>query len=208
MEYPSKVIENAVNELSRLPGIGKKTALRLAIYILRRPESDALNLGGALVSLRRDIKYCNNCGNISDDPICLICTSSKRDHSIICVVEDCKDVIAIENTHQYTGTYHVLGGLINPLQGVGPSELNISQLVCRAEEETCKEIIFAFSANIEGDTTAFYISKKLQPSGVKTSSIARGIPIGSELEFTDEITLARSLHNRTLFQLTPETHTP
>lgn len=201
MEFPSKLIEAGVNELSRLPGIGKKTALRLALHILRGTESDAEALGNALVAMRRDIQYCKTCGNISDDPVCKICSSHRRDNAIICVVEDCKDVIAIENTGQYNGLYHVLNGVIHPMQGVSPSDLNIDSLLQRVGEGICQEIIFALSTSMEGDMTSFYISRKLKENGreVRISSIARGIPVGSDLEFTDEVTLARSLLNRTLF---------
>lgn len=202
MEFPSKVIEDGVNELSRLPGIGKKTALRLALYILRGSVNDAENLGNAIIGLRRDIQFCGTCGNISDGPTCKICASHRRDHGIICVVEDCKDVIAIENTGQYTGTYHVLNGLIHPMQGMGPSDLNIDSLITRIKTKAVKEVIFALPSTMEGDMTAFYVSKRLKDFELKVSSIARGIPIGSELEFTDEVTLARSLLNRTDFSAT------
>jgi recombination protein RecR len=201
MEYPSRVIEEAVLELSRLPGVGKKTALRLAMHLLRKPLSEAESLGNTIISLRRDIRYCNNCSNISDDEICRICASPRRDKGIICVVEDCKDVIAIENTHQFNGTYHVLGGVINPLAGLGPSSLNIDKLMERVQAGECTELVFALASNIEGDTTTFYISRKLAPLGVRITNIARGIPVGSELEFTDEITLARSILNRTEFSV-------
>ncbi len=197
MEYPSKAIEAAVNELSSLPGIGRKTALRLALHILKKTEDEAEQLGSSITNLRKNIQYCEKCHNISDHKICNICANPRRDSKLICVVEDTKDVIALENTHQFHGLYHVLGGLINPLAGVGPSMLNIDSLVERIKADQIKEIIFAFSANIEGDTTSFYISKKLAPLGVKVSSIARGIPVGCDLEFTDEVTLARSLMNRT-----------
>lgn len=197
MEYPSKVIENAVAALSGLPGIGKKTALRLALHLLKQPLEEVDQLGTSLVALRRDIKYCKVCHNISDEETCRICSNNRRDNKIICVVEDTKDVIAIENTHQFQGLYHVLGGVINPLQGIGPSQLNIESLLERVKVTQCKEVIFALGANIEGDTTLFYISKKLKALGVKVSSIARGIPVGYELEYTDEVTLARSLINRT-----------
>ena len=199
MEFPSKVIENGVNELSSLPGVGKKTALRLALHILKGTEEDAEALGKAIISLRKDIQYCRTCGNISDHEVCKICSSHRRDLGVVCVVEDCKDVIAIENTGQYTGTYHVLNGVIHPMQGIGPSELNIDSLVERVGEEEIKEIIFALPTSMEGDMTAFYISKRLKDYDLRISSIARGIPVGSDLEFTDEITLARSLMNRTDF---------
>ncbi|MDW3650629.1 MAG: recombination mediator RecR [Bacteroidia bacterium] len=198
MEYPSKAIEEAVNELASLPGVGRKTALRLALHILKQTENDAERLGGSIINLRKNIKYCESCHNISDDPQCKICKHPRRNKQLLCVVEDAKDVIALESTHQFQGIYHVLGGLINPLAGVGPSMLNIDSLVSRINEGGIAEVILAFSANIEGDTTAFYIQKKLAKSGVKISSIARGIPVGTDLEFTDEVTLARSLMNRTL----------
>jgi len=197
MNYPSKKIEAAVNELSSLPGIGRKTAMRLAMHILKQPEDSVERLGLTLVEMRKGVKSCKICGNISDDEICRICSNPRRNHKLICVVEDAKDVIALEGTQQYTGAYHVLGGLVNPLQGIGPSMLNIDSLMTRVKEQEVEEIIFAFSANIEGDTTAFYLSKKLVPMGVSISSIARGIPVGTDLEFTDEVTLARSLVNRT-----------
>jgi recombination protein RecR len=199
MEYPSKIIEDVVTELSRLPGVGKKTALRLALHILRGSEQEADALGQAIVALRRNVKYCRVCGNLSDDETCRICTSHRRDSGVICIVEDCKDVIAIENTHQFNGTYHVLGGVIDPLGGIGPSQLNIENLYVRVRNGECRELIFALSSSIEGDTTAFYISKKSKEVPLRITSIARGIPVGSELEFTDEITLGRSIMNRTEF---------
>jgi recombination protein RecR len=197
MEYPSKAIEAAVQELATLPGIGRKTALRLALHILKKTEDEAEQLGTALINLRKNIKYCSQCFNISDEETCNICGNPRRDRKLVCVVEDAKDVIALENTHQFQGLYHVLGGLINPLQGIGPSMLNIDSLLERVGKGEIEEVIFAFSANIEGDTTAFYLSKKLHALGIRVSSIARGIPVGLDLEFTDEVTLARSLLNRT-----------
>lgn len=199
MEYPSKSIEAAVNELASLPGIGRKTALRLALHVLKKPVEDAERLGSAITRMRKEVKFCASCGHITDQKICHICTNPRRERSLVCVVEDSKDVIALESTHQYNGLYHVLGGLINPLQGIGPSMLNIESLLdrVRSEESEIKEIIFAFTANIEGDTTAFYLSKKLGALGVQISSIARGVPVGTDLEFTDEVTLARSIVNRT-----------
>jgi recombination protein RecR len=204
MDFPSKVIEDGVNELSRLPGIGKKTALRLAMFILRGTEQNADNLGNAIIHLRRNILFCNTCGNISDGPICKICASHRRDHGIICVVEDCQDVMSIENTNQYTGVYHVLNGLIHPMQGTGPSDLNIDSLVKRMQDGSVKEVIFALPSTMEGEMTAFYISKRIRDLGAKVSNIARGIPVGSDLEFTDEITLARSLLQRTEFNTSNE----
>ncbi len=200
MNYPSKVIEKAINELAALPGIGKKTAMRLALHILKQPIENAVGLGEALIALRKEVKYCKNCHNISDSDLCNICINPRRDSQTICVVEDIKDVIAIESTNQFNGVYHVLGGIINPLMGVAPSQLNIDSLIEKVKESDCKEVIFAFSASIEGDTTAFYISKKLTGTAVRISSIARGIPIGLDLEYTDEITLGRSLLNRTIIQ--------
>lgn len=197
MEYPSKTIEEAVQELSSLPGIGRKTALRLALHILKKSETEAERLGNAIIAMRKHTKFCKSCGNITDEEICKICSNPRRKQDLICVVEDAKDVIALESTQQFMGTYHVLGGLINPLMGIGPSMLNIEPLVERAGNGEVKEVIFAFTANIEGDTTAFYLSKKLAPKGVSISSIARGIPVGTDLEFADEVTLARSLINRT-----------
>ena len=201
MEYPSKKIETVVNELAALPGIGRKTALRLALHILRQSEEDVSRLGTSLVEMRTGIKYCQKCHNISDEEVCHICLNPRRNQQLVCIVEDAKDVIAIENTHQFQGLYHVLGGLINPLQGIGPSALHIEPLIERVHKDGINELIFAFSANIEGDTTAFYISKKFKGSGIKISSIARGIPVGCDLEFTDEITLARSLINRTMISV-------
>lgn len=197
MEFPSKVIEDGVNELSRLPGIGKKTALRLALHILKGTEGDAEGLGNAIIALRKGVKYCRTCGNLSDEEVCKICNSHRRNQALICVVEDCKDVIAIENTGQYTGTYHVLNGIIHPMQGLGPSDLNIESLLTRLRAGGCEEVIFALPSSMEGDMTSFYVARKLEEFGVRISSIARGIPVGSDLEFTDEITLARSLLNRT-----------
>lgn len=201
MQYPSKVIEKAIHELATLPGVGRKTALRLALHILKQSEENAVSLGEAIIALRTQIRYCEECHNIADENICNICSSQRRDKEIICVVEDTKDVIALESTNQFSGVYHVLGGIINPLMGVGPSQLNIDSLIEKAKKGVVKEIIFAFSANIEGDTTAYYIAKKLTPLGIKISSIARGIPVGLDLEYTDEITLGRSLLNRTIVSI-------
>uniref|UniRef100_UPI0040491CAE recombination mediator RecR n=1 Tax=Fulvivirga sp. TaxID=1931237 RepID=UPI0040491CAE len=202
MEYPSKLIERAVDEISKLPGIGKKTALRLALHLLNESVNYTLSLSEALVDLRTKTKYCKLCLNISDAEVCNVCSSHRRDRSIICVVEDTRDVLAIENTSQYTGLYHVLGGVISPIEGVGPGELNIEQLLKRVEntEDPVKEIIFALSPTMEGDTTAFYLTKKLKQSQVNISTIARGIPIGGELEYADEITLGRSIVSRTSYK--------
>jgi recombination protein RecR len=200
MEYPSKLIENGVNEIAKLPGIGKKTALRLVLHLLKEEKTEVKLLSEALVNLRENIKYCKTCYNISDDDQCRVCASTRRDQSIICVVEDTRDVMAIENTDQFFGLYHVLGGIISPIDGIGPEELTIDALLDRAEKNPeIKEIILALPATMEGDTTAFYLSKKLQHLPLKMTNIARGVPVGGELEYTDEITLGRSLANRTEF---------
>lgn len=201
MEYPSKLIEEAVNEVSRLPGIGKKTALRLVLHLVKENENRTFALTEALNKLRANIKFCKTCHNISDEDECSICKSHRRDRSIICVVEESKDVMAIENTSQYRGVYHVLGGIISPMNGVGPSDLKIDSLVerlTRSNGET-KEIILALSPTMEGDTTSFYINKRISGFDLKISSIARGISVGGDLEYTDEITLGRSITGRTLF---------
>ena len=200
MEYPSKLIENAVNEIAKLPGIGKKTALRLVLHLLKQEKTEVQLLSEALTTLRENIKFCKTCFNISDDDQCRVCASTRRDRSIICVVEDTRDVMAIENTDQFFGLYHVLGGIISPIDGIGPEELTIDALVDRVGSQTeTKEVILALPATMEGDTTAFYLSKKLQSFPVKITNIARGVPVGGELEYTDEITLGRSLANRTQF---------
>ncbi|ODS81560.1 MAG: recombination protein RecR [Cytophagaceae bacterium SCN 52-12] len=204
MNYPSKLIENAVNEISRLPGIGKKSALRLALHLLKRDSEQTRNLADSLIALREQTCYCRKCHNISDSGICSICASSRRDASVICVVTDTRDVLAIENTSQYNGLYHVLGGIISPMEGVGPSDLNIDSLIQRVvsapEDEPVKEVILALSATMEGDTTAFYLQKKLKATHVKISTIARGIPVGGDLEYTDEVTLGRSIVGRLVYE--------
>lgn len=202
-ELPSKLIENAVREISKLPGIGKKTALRLVLYLLKEEKEETNALAESLVNLRTKIQYCEKCHNVSDEPVCSICGNPRRDQAIICIVEDIPDVMAIENTARYNGLYHVLGGLISPMEGVGPGELNIHSLVERVKnsDEAVKEIIFALSPTMEGDTTAFYISKKLKEIPLKISAIARGIPIGGNLEYADEITLGRSIQSRTTYEL-------
>ncbi|MTI23174.1 recombination protein RecR [Fulvivirga sp. RKSG066] len=201
MEYPSKLIENAVSEIAKLPGIGKKTALRLALNLLKEDKQYTQSLTLALDDLRNKIQYCKECQNISDTDVCNICASHRRDKSIVCVVEDTRDVIAIENTSQYTGLYHVLGGVISPIDGIGPSELTVELLIDRvkAENSEIKEVIFALSPTMEGDTTAFYLTKRLKEYNLKVTTIARGIPIGGELEYTDEITLGRSILSRTTY---------
>jgi len=199
--FPSKLIEDAVNEISRLPGIGKKTALRLVLHLLKQESKATESLAGSLLNLRNKIQYCRDCHNISDDSLCNICGNSKRDKSLLCIVEDIRDVLAIENTSQFHGVYHVLGGVISPIEGIGPSELNIDSLIKRIPDSETKEVILALSPTMEGDTTAFYITKKLKEHRIKISTIARGIPIGGELEYTDEITLGRSILSRTLYDV-------
>jgi recombination protein RecR len=201
VDYPSRLIENAVNQIAKLPGIGKKTALRLALHLIRDKEENTVALTEALNNLRARIKFCSNCHNISDDDICSICTSHKRDKAILCVVEDAKDVMAIENTSQFNGVYHVLGGVISPMNGVGPADLMIESLVNRlgAGQSEIKEVILALSPTMEGDTTAFYINRRIKDLALRVSVIARGIPVGGDLEYADEITLGRSILGRTLF---------
>ena len=201
MEYPSKLIEEAVKEVSRLPGIGKKTALRFVLHLVKENENRTFALTEALQKLRTNIKFCKTCHNISDEEECSICKSHRRDRSIICVVEESKDVMAIENTSQYRGVYHVLGGIISPMNGVGPSDLKIESLIERLTRSKgeAKEIILALSPTMEGDTTSFYINRRLNGFDLKISSIARGISVGGDLEYTDEITLGRSITGRTLF---------
>jgi len=196
MEFPSKIVEEAVNQFSRLPGIGKKTALRMVLYLLKQDIQPVQQLTGSLLNLKTELQYCTECHNISDASLCNICADTKRNHDLICVVEDLRDVMAIENTNQYKGVYHVLGGLISPVDGIGPSDLRIDSLFERVERINALEIIFALAATMEGDTTAFYITKKLQSAKLKISSIARGIAIGGELEYADEITLGRSIVSR------------
>lgn len=201
MDYPSRLIENAVNQIAKLPGIGKKTALRLALHLIRDKEENTVALTEALNNLRAKIKFCATCHNISDDDVCSICNSHKRDKAILCVVEDAKDVMAIENTAQYNGVYHVLGGVISPMNGVGPADLKIESLVNRLgdKQSEIKEVILALSPTMEGDTTAFYINRRIKDLALKVSVIARGIPVGGDLEYADEITLGRSILGRTLF---------
>lgn len=198
MQFPSKLIEEAVGEVSKLPGIGKKSALRIVLHLLKRDPREAQGLANALVAVRTQTQYCKKCHNIADAELCSICLSTRRDQSVICVVQDSRDVLAIENTSQYNGLYHVLGGIISPLEGISPSDLHIDSLLERikAAEEPVKEVVLALSPTMEGDTTAFYLQKKLKPLGLKISTIARGIPIGGDLEYTDEITLGRSILNR------------
>ncbi len=200
MEFSSKLLENAVYEMSQLPGVGKRTALRLVLHLLKQPVQQTEHLVNALGALRKDIKYCNTCHSISDLDVCEICSNPNRNHEIVCVVEDIRDVMAIESTGQYRGVYHVLGGKISPLDGVGPNELNIASLVEKAMSGNVKELIFALSATMEGDTTNFFIYKQLEGVDIKTSAIARGIGVNDELEYADEVTLGRSITNRIPFE--------
>ncbi len=199
-QYPSHLLEKAVEELAGLPGVGRKTALRLALHMLRRPKEEADNLANAVMSLRHNVKYCHVCHNISDDDICPICSNPRRDATTVCVVENVQDVMAIENTQQYHGLYHVLGGIISPMDGIGPSDIEIESLVNRVANGDINEVILALSSTMEGDTTNFYISRKLAGMDVKLTVIARGISVGNEIEYTDEVTLGRSIINRTPFQ--------
>ncbi|MBQ9637316.1 MAG: recombination protein RecR [Prevotella sp.] len=196
-QYPSALLEKAVSEFSKLPGIGRKTALRLALHTLRQPVEDVEAFGNAVITLRRDVKYCRTCHNISDEDVCPICSDRRRDRSTICVVENIRDVMAVENTQQFSGLYHVLGGIISPMDGIGPADIEIDSLVSRVEQGGVDEVILALSSTMEGDTTNFYISRRLAHTGVKLSVIARGISVGDELEYTDEVTLGRSILNRT-----------
>lgn len=195
--FPSKRVEQAVEELSKLPGIGKRTALRLALHLLKQDKLYAEALGNSIIRMRNEITYCKKCHNISDHELCDICSDHSRDQSLICVVEDVRDVLAIENTAQYKGIYHVLGGIISPMDGIGPEDLNIEELVDRIIHEEVKELIMALPTTIEGDTTNYYIHKLIKDKAVKMSTIARGVAIGNELEYADEITLGRSIINRT-----------
>lgn len=195
----SSLLEKAVSELSKLPGIGRKTALRLALHLLRREEKEAIDLGEALIEMRKNISYCKRCHNISEAEICDICSDNRRDGKIVCVVENVKDVLTIESTHQFRGLYHVLGGLISPLDGISPSDLEIESLVKRVVDEKIEEIILALSPTIEGDTTNFYVFRKLNDLPVKVTMLARGLSVGNELEYTDELTLGKSIQNRILF---------
>ncbi|HYO22201.1 MAG TPA: recombination mediator RecR [Flavisolibacter sp.] len=195
MQFSSALLETAVNEFAKLPGIGKKTALRLVLHLLKQEAEDVAHFSDVMARMRSEIKFCQRCHNVSDGDICSICANSMRKQDIICVVENIRDVIALESTQQFNGTYHVLGGVISPLDGIGPSQLNIDTLLLRAHKEATAEVIFALSPTIQGDTTIYYVQKKL-PSSVKVTTIARGIAFGGELEYADEMTLARSLQNR------------
>ncbi len=200
MEFSSKLLERAVNEMAQLPGIGKRTALRLVLHLLKQPTEQTQLLANALMQLREDIRFCSRCHNISDEEICHICSNPAREESVVCVVEDIRDVMALENTGLYKGLYHVLGGKISPIDGVGPSQLNIPSLVEKVKSGAIKEIIFALSSTMEGDTTNFYIYRQIKDYGVIVSAIARGIAIGDELEYADEVTLGRSILHRIPFE--------
>jgi recombination protein RecR len=200
MEFSSKLLEKAVNEMAQLPGIGKRTALRLVLHLLKQPKEQTLFLTQALETMREEIKFCESCHNISDVALCELCANANRNHQMICVVEDVRDVMAIENTGQFRGIYHVLGGKISPIDGIGPSQLKINSLVEKVKSGTVKELIFALSSTMEGDTTNFYIYKQVKEFDIVTSTIARGISVGDELEYADEVTLGRSLLNRIPFE--------
>ena len=199
MDFSSKLLENAVNEMAQLPGIGKRTALRLVLHLLKRPKEQTTQLAQALEGFRNEIRLCSNCHNISDTELCEICSSNRRDESIICVVEDIRDVMAIENTAQFKGFYHVLGGKISPIEGIGPHDLTIEDLVQKVAGGGVEEVVLALSSTMEGDTTNFYIYRQLQKFDVKLTTIARGISVGDEIEYADEVTLGRSIVNRVLF---------
>jgi recombination protein RecR len=202
MEFSSKLLETAVNEMAQLPGIGKRTALRLVLHLLKQPKEQTVFLSNALTTFREEIKYCESCHTISDVALCEICSNIKRNHQLICVVEDVRDVMAIENTGQYRGIYHVLGGKISPMDGIGPSQLKINSLVEKVNSGKVEELIFALSSTMEGDTTNFYIYKQIKDSNIVTSTIARGIAVGDELEYADEVTLGRSILQRIPFENT------
>ena len=200
MNFPSKLVENAVNEIAKLPSIGKKTALRLVLHLLKENELNTELLADALVNLRRNIRYCKECHSISDQEVCSVCKSHHRERELICVVEDTKDVLAIENTNHYRGLYHVLGGILSPIHGIGPDQLNIESLLSRLTLGEVKEIILALPTTMDGETTSFYLAKKIKETGVKISSIARGIPLGSDLEYMDEMTIGRSIVRRIAYE--------
>lgn len=199
-KYPSRLLENAVNEFSKLPGIGRKSALRLVLHLLRQDEEQVTSFGNSLIQLRNEIKHCKVCHNISDTEVCQICSNPSRNTTVICVVENIRDVMSIESTQQYNGLYHVLGGIISPMDGIGPGDLEINSLVERLQKSEVIEVILALSTTMEGDTTNFYIFRKLKDFDIKISTLARGVSIGDELEYTDEITLGRSLVNRVPYE--------
>ena len=199
-QYPSQLLERAVSEFAKLPGIGRKTALRLVLHLLRQPAEEVEGFATAISKMKQEVRYCRVCHNISDEEVCPICSDHRRDQSTICVVENIQDVMAVENTQQFSGLYHVLGGIISPMDGIGPGDLEIDSLVERVSAGGIEEVILALSSTMEGDTTNFYISRRLAGTGVKLSVIARGISVGNELEYTDEVTLGRSIVNRTPFK--------
>jgi len=201
-QFSSSLLEDAIHQFAKLPGIGRKTALRLVLHLLKESEEEVENFGNSIIRLRKEILYCKICHNISDSDICDICSNLSRDRSVVCVVENIKDVITIENTQQFRGLYHVLGGIISPMEGVGPKDLEIDSLVQRVENDGIKEVILALSTTMEGDTTNFYLYRKLEPFHVKITTLARGVSIGDELEYADEITLGRSIQNRIEFSQT------
>ena len=196
MEFSSKLLSNVVDEISRLPGIGKRTALRLALYLLKQPKENTLLLSKSLERFRTEIDYCQKCHNLSESDICEICSNERRNNKLLCVVEDIRDVMAIESTNQYNGMYHVLGGIISPIEGIGPNDLNIDSLIDKVKSNQVEELIFALSSTLEADTTNFYIFKAISPYDIKISAIARGISVGDELEYADEVTLGRSISRR------------
>ncbi len=200
--FSSKLLKEAVDEFAKLPGIGRKTALRLVLHLLNRDKEEVNQFGNTIIKLRNEIKRCNSCNMISDNELCPICSSEERDHSLICVVENSRDVMAIESTHQYNGIYHVLGGIISPMDGIGPGDLNIENLQNKIEDRTVQEIVLALSTTMEGDTTNFYLYKRFRDYPIRITTIARGISIGNDLEFADELTLGKSIANRTLFENT------
>ena len=200
MNFSSKLLEDAVAEFAKLPGVGQKTALRLVLHLLKQDSDEVDRFSGPITKLRHEIQFCQTCHNISDQLICEICSAPKRDKGTICVVEDTRDVMAVENTNQYNGLYHVLGGLISPMDGVGPSDLEVDTLIERLKDDSVKEIIFALSATMEGDTTLFYLNKRLKSFNITISTIARGIAFGGELEYVDELTLGRSIATRVLYE--------
>ncbi len=198
--FPSKLLENAVNEFAKLPGIGKKTALRLVLHLLKKEQDEVHRFSEAMTQLRDEVKHCLYCHNISDSEVCNICSNSSRDKGVVCVVESIRDVMSIENTQQFRGVYHVLGGIISPMDGIGPSDLEIDSLLKRVEDGGIREVIFALSTTMEGDSTNFYLFKKLKNSNIRITTLARGVSVGDELEFTDELTLGRSIVNRLLYE--------
>lgn len=200
MNFSSKLIEEAVNEFSKLPGVGKRTALRFVLHLMKQNQTDVAQFGNSFIKLRNELRYCENCHNVADKPLCTICQNPNRDLTTVCVVEDIRDVMAIENTQQYRGVYHVLGGIISPMDGIGPADLTIESLVTKAGKNEIKEVIMALSTTMEGDTTNFYIYKRLKEYNLTITTLARGVSIGDELAYADEVTLGRSIINRTLYE--------